>query len=204
MMRKIKSSKEKAIGIFRKHKGVLRTSEAMRLGVHSVVLYQLRDEGQIESLSRGVYRLVGSGQLSAPDLAIVAKRIHEGIICLTSVLAFHNITTEIPHEVHVALGRTKRYPKIEYPPVRIFRYSGTNTNEGIEHHMIDGIDVKMYSIPRTIVDCFKFRNKVGLSIAIEALKESIRERKTTRKEILRYAEQLRMKRVIMPYLEALS
>ena len=203
-MRKVKSSKEKAIEIFRKQKGVLRTSEAMKHGVHSVVLYQLRDEGQIQSLSRGVYRLVGSGQLSAPDLAIVAKRIHEGIICLTSVLAFHNITTEIPHEVHVALGRTKRYPKLEYPPVRIFRYSGTNANEGIEHHLIDGIDVKMYSIPRTIVDCFKFRNKVGLSIAIEALKESIRERKTTRKEILRYAELLRMKRVIMPYLEALS
>ncbi len=203
-MKKSNSSKEKALYIFRKHKGILRTSEGIKQGIHPVVLYKLRDEGVIELLARGMYRLTERRNPSAPDLAIVATKIRDGIICLISALSFHNLTTEIPHEVYVALGRTKRHPRLAYPPVRIFRFSGVNLTEGIERHSIDGIDVKIYSVAKTVVDCFKFRNKIGLSIALDALKESLRERKTTRKEVLRYAHLLRMTRIIMPYLEALS
>lgn len=196
--------KENALRIIEKQKGVIRTAQAMRLGIYPEILYRLRDEGEIEQLARGVYRLAKHDLLNAPDVSIVAAKIPEGVICLISALSFHNLTTEIPHEVFVALGRSKWYPTLSYPPVRVFRYSNATLIEGIEHHVIDGVDVKMYSVPRTVVDCFKFRNKIGISIAIDALKESIRERKTTRKEILRYAELLRMKRVIMPYIEALS
>ena len=167
-------------------------------------LSRLIDRKMVRHLTRGVAMINDEPNSEYLDLSIVGTRIPNGVICLVSSLYFHDLTTEIPHAVYVALGKTKRYPKIDFPPVRVFRFSGLAQSDGIEHHKIDDVDVKIYSVAKTIVDCFKFRNKIGLSIAMNALKEGLKSRKTTRSEIVKYAAMLRMYNVMKPYLQAFS
>ena len=157
----------------------------------------------LEQVSRGVYRLADSPPLGNPDLVTVATRIPAGVICLISALSFHELTTQIPHEVHVALATGAEEPRVDFPPIRAYRFDGQSYSEGVEVHDLDGVGVRIYCAEKTLADCFKFRNRIGLDIAVEALR-SYRERKTLRRdELVRYASICRMRKVMQPYLEAI-
>ena len=189
---------------FRKHGGMLRTSEAIALGIHPRTLYRLRDSNRLVSVSRGLYRLADLPELSEPDLVPVATLVPQSVVCLISALAFHSITSEIPHEVYVALPRSVKRPRLSFPPLRVFWFSGAALTAGIEQHKIDDVPIKIYGPEKTVADCFKFRHKIGLDIAIEALK-LCRERKgSTPRTLLHYARICRVDRIMRPYLEALG
>jgi len=194
---------EKAKNIFRQHGGVLKMSEAVQAGIHRKMLYAMRDAGIIEKLDRGLYRLADLPPLGNPDLVSVAMKVPTGVICLISALSFHEITTQIPHEVYIALRRGTESPRLKHPPVRVFRFTGEAFTEGIETLKVDGIQIRIYNPEKTLADCFKYRNKIGLDIAVEALK-LYRERKRVKvNEVLRYARICRVEKVMRPYLEAL-
>jgi predicted transcriptional regulator of viral defense system len=194
---------DRAAAIFKKHGGILRTAQALRAGIHPGTLYAMRDSGVLEVVSRGVYRLADSSPLGTPDLVIVATRVPAGVICLISALAFHELTTQIPHEVHVALPRGAEEPRLDHPPIKTYRFTGPAFTEGVAVHDLDGVSVRIYSPEKTIADCFKFRNKVGLDTVIEAVR-FYRERRSVKvDDLMRYAEICRVKKIIRPYLEAL-
>ncbi len=193
-----------AISIFKKHGGILRTSEALHERIYRRTLYHMEKEGLLTKLERGVYKLADAEVLTNPDLAIVAKKIPKATVCLISALDFHEMTTEIPREVHIALPRTSRNPKLDYPPIKVYRFSGDSLTKGIEKREVDNLEVQVYSPAKTIADCFKFRNKIGLDIAIDALEQGIEQRKASFSDIVKYAEICRVKSVIKPYLEAIA
>jgi len=194
---------EKARSIFRQHGGILRMSEAIHAGIHRKMLYAMLDAGIIEKLCRGLYRLADLPPLGNPDLVSVAMKVPMGVICLISSLSFHEITTQVPHEVYIALRRGTEPPRLKHPPVRIFWFTGEAFTEGIETPKVDGVQLRIYSPEKTVVDCFKYRNKIGLDTAVEALK-LYRERKRIKvNELIRYARICRVEKVMRPYLEAL-
>jgi predicted transcriptional regulator of viral defense system len=195
---------EDAVTMFRKRGGMLRASEAVALGIHPRTLYRMRDENRLVTVSRGLYRLADLPELSDPDLVSVAARIPQAVICIISALAFHEITTEIPHEVSIALPRTVKRPRLDHPPLRVFWCSGESLTEGIAEHKIDGVKVRIYGPEKTVADCFKFRNKIGLDVAIEALKLCRDRKGATPRKLLHYARICRVERIMRPYLEALG
>ena len=188
--------------IFRKHGGQLRMSEAIKHGITRYMLYSLRDKGVIEQVSRGIYRLVELPPISDPDLVTVSLRFPSAVICLISALAFHEITTQIPHVVSVAVRRKSRIPSLDYPPLQAHRFSDRAYDSGIEEHLIDGVSVKIYSPEKTLADCFKFRNKIGMDVVLEALKLYKDRKKFKPIELLNYAKICRVAMVMRPYLEA--
>ena len=195
------TTEKKASRIFREHGGTLRTSEILRLGVHPRTLYQLRESGEVVQLSRGVYRLANLPPLENSDLAAATMRVPNGIICLVSALSFHKITTEIPHEVYLAIPTGKEKPRVDYPPMRVFHFSTKTYSAGVEKYQMDGNKIKVYSMEKTVADCFKFRNRIGLDVALEALRLCIRNG-GSRKKIIDFARICRVEKVIRPYLEA--
>ena len=192
-----------ATRIFRRHGGILRTRDALRAGIHPRTLYAMRDRGVLERLSWGLYRLADLPPLSNQDLVTVALRVPNGVICLISALAFHSLTTQLPHQVYVALPRGAEPPRLEHPPLRILWFTGRAFTEGAETHQVDDVAVRVYSPEKTVADCFKYRNKLGLDIAIEALKLYLESRRVPADELLRAARVCRVERVIRPYVEAL-
>ena len=198
----MKQSIKQAIEKIRGFGGAFRTSTALRHGIHPRTLYELRDNGVLEQLSRGTYRLSEQGPLSNPDLVTVASRVPQGVICLISALSFHEMTTQIPHSVSIALSRNMRKPAINYPPLKVYWYDEQCYQSGTEEHIIDGVAVKVYSPEKTLADCFKFRNKIGMDIVLEALKRYRERQHFKTKELLQYAGICRVENVIKPYLEA--
>ena len=184
--------------------GVIRTTEAIREGVHPRTLYQLRDNGTLERLSRGVYRISERKPLSDPDLVTVSIRVPRGIICLVSALAFHGITTQIPHAVSIALEKGAESPRIDHPPIVVYRFSQTSLAAGIEKHEIDGVKIRVYRPEKTIADCFKFRNKIGMDIVLEALRLYRARKKASLQRLLEYARICRVEKVMSPYLEIIA
>jgi predicted transcriptional regulator of viral defense system len=197
------ASSEMAKQIFRRHGGVLRTSEAIRLGIHPRTLYAMRDAEVLECLSRGLYRLSDFPPLGNPDLVAVALRVPAGVICLISALAYHELTTQIPHEVYLALPRGAEPPRLDHPPVRIFWFTGKAFAEGIDKHEVDGMPMRIYGVEKTLADCFKYRNKIGLDTAVEALKRYVSSRRVDVDKLMTYARICRVEKVMRPYLEAL-
>jgi len=194
---------DRAVAVFKKHGGILRTAQALRAGIHPGTLYAMRDSGTLEVVSRGVYRLADSSPLGNPDLVTVATRVSGGVICLISALAFHELTTQIPHEVHVALPRGAEEPRLDHPPIKTYRFTGEAYTEGVETHELDGVIVRIFSPEKTLADCFKFRTKVGLDTAVEAVR-FYRERKRVKvDDLMHYAAICRVNKIIRPYLEAL-
>jgi predicted transcriptional regulator of viral defense system len=189
--------------IFLEHDGILRTSEALELGIHPRTLYGMRDSGVLERLARGLYRLADLPPLSDPDLVTVALKIPDGVICLVSALAFHDLTTEIPHAVDVAVQKGSRRPRLEHPPLRVFWFSGSAWREGVETHRIDGIPVRITEPAKSVADIFKFRRRLGLDIALEALRRYREWEFFDVGELLHYARICRVDEVLTPYLEAL-
>ncbi len=201
-MRDAQKSIQTATTVFRRHGGILRTGKAIDLGIHPRTLYRMRDSGILDRLSRGVYRLNDLPPLSDPDLVTVATKIPDGVICLISALAFHQLTTQIPGEVSIALRANSRSPRLSYPPIKIYWYSKSAYSAGIETHKIDDVDVRIYSPEKTIADCFKYRNRIGMDTVLEALSLYRERRKPDLKGLMQYARICRVEKVIRPYLEA--
>jgi predicted transcriptional regulator of viral defense system len=193
---------EKAITIFQQHSGILRSSQAIRLGIAPRTLYTLRDTGRIVEVTRGVYRLPATPLSQHTDLVQVAMRIPKGVICLVSALAFHNLTTQIPHQIYIALPLSAEKPRLAYPQVRLFWLSQTAYFAGIEEHLLEGVTVRIYNREKTIADCFKYRNKIGLDVAIEALKEGLAQG-CKPERLMEFARTDRVEKIMRPYLEAL-
>ncbi len=193
-----------AVAEFRSAGGTLRTREAAERGIHYSTLYGMRDAGFLEQLSRGVYRLTELQAPSKYDVVAVAERVPDAVLCLVSALDLHEIGTQIPSAVNIAVGKKDWHPQFDYPPVRVYRMSEKALTAGVEEHSIDGTTVRAFSPAKTVADCFKFRNKIGLDVALEALREALRSRKATRDEIMKYAEVDRVSKVVRPYLEAME
>lgn len=193
----------KARQVFTKHGGMLRTSKAIRLGIHPRTLYALRDAGEIEPVGRGLYRLSTAPPLSSPDLVPIAIRIPRAVVCLISALAYHGLTTQIPHAIDIALPSHASVPKVDGIPVRVYWYPEPSFRAGVEVATIDDVSVRIYSAEKTIADCFKYRNKIGLDVAIEALR-AYRERtsKPNRAALTKFAQINRVQKIMRPYLEA--
>jgi len=183
--------------------GLLRTSAALRAGIHPRTLYDMRNQGVVEELSRGLYRLADLPALSNPDLVTVALKIPAGVVCLISALAYHEIATQIPHEVHLALPRGTEPPRLKHPPLRVFWFTGRSFTEGIETQKVDGIGLRVYSVEKTLADCFKYRNKLGLDTVLEALRLYRSTKRPNVDELLKFARVCRVEKVMRPYLEAL-
>src|SRR5580658_9648150 len=189
--------------LFAKHKRMLRTRDAIRLGINPRTLYALRDSGEIEQVGRGLYRLSTAPPLSSPDLIPVAIRIPRAVVCLISALAHHGLTTQVPHSVDLALPSHAQIPKIDGVPLRVFWYSEPSFSAGIDTVKMDEVPVRIYSPEKTIADCFKYRNKIGLDLAIEALR-AYRDRtpKPNFQALAKFAQINRVQKVMRPYLEA--
>jgi predicted transcriptional regulator of viral defense system len=194
---------EKARLIFKEHGGTMRTGEALKAGIHPRVLYFLRDQGRIEQVSRGVYRLSDLPPLSNPDIVSVALRVPKAVICHISALSFHHLTTQVPHEVAIALERGSESPRIDFPPVSVHRFNREAYYAGIKKYEIDGVQILVYSPAKTIADCFKFRNKLGLDIALEALKIYKQRGRFNAEELMKYGHICRVEKIMKPYLEAM-
>ena len=195
---------EQAKTEFKKHGGILRTREILAAGVHPRTLYSLVNSGQLEQMSRGLYRLTKSPALKDPDLVTVAKRIPNGVVCLISALAIHELTTQIPHAVHLALPRTARSPILGHPPLQVYHLSKSVFEMGIETKDYGGIPVRVYCAEKTLADCFKHRNKIGLDVFLEALRNYTKRRGARLQKVLEYARVCRVDKLIRPYLEALA
>ena len=195
---------EKARLVFQEHKGVLRRKTALDLGIHPSTLYNLRDSGVLEEMNRGLFRLVDFTDLSQESWVIASEKAPQAVICLISALAFHEITDQIPSGVYLALPEDVTPPRIEYPPMRFFHFSKASYEAGIQRHLLDGVEVKIYSPEKTVVDCFKFRNKIGLDVAIDALKQCVQKYKRRPVHFMEFARICRVATVMQPYLETLS
>jgi predicted transcriptional regulator of viral defense system len=194
---------ESRISALAQHHGVLRPRDVEAAGIPREYLLRLLRRGVVERTGRGLYRLSDAPITEQHSLAEVAKRLPNATVCLLSALVFHGITTQIPSEVWVALPRGSRTPRMGNRKLRVVRFAGPALTEGRAEHHIESVPVMIYSAAKTVADCFKFRNKIGLDVALEALRECVRQRKATMAEIRRFAEICRVARVMQPYLESL-
>lgn len=193
----------RAIATFKRNGGLMRMSEAISAGIHRDTLKNLLKRGDLQKVSRGLYQLVGAIPPTHPDLAVVATKVPQGVICLISALSFHELTTQIPHEVYLAIGRNSEPPKFTYPPLRVFRFSGKAFTEGIETHALGSVRTRIYSREKTLADCFKYRNKIGLDTCLEALRSYQQQRRYHIDAILKFATICRVAKVMRPYLESI-
>jgi predicted transcriptional regulator of viral defense system len=193
-----------ALRAFRRHGGTLRTRDLIALGVHTDALYTLRDDGQVIELGRGLYRLAETGEAEHPDLAEVAARAPNAVVCLISALSYHDITTQVPSSVHLAVPRGSYHGIKLSIPVTVYRFDPKTFNDGLETHRITKMPLKIYSVARTVVDCFKFRNKLGLDVALEALRLARQRKRVQNRELLHYARLLRVEKPMSPYLQAIE
>lgn len=192
----------KAIEILAKS-GMARLHELKAAGIPETVVARLTRAGRVVRLARGLYQLPDADLQTSHTLAEVAKIVPKGVICLISALVYHELTLQLPPFVWVAIEVHTRQPKHRYPPMRFVRFSKKGLIEGVEQHMIEGVQVKITSPARTIVDCFRFRNKIGVDIAISAMREALRKRVCTPDDIMSHARSLRIASVVRPYLEAM-
>ena len=186
-----------------RRKGIVRPRDLEALGIPREYLLRLHRQGKLSRTGRGIYTLPDAAVTERHSYAEVAKRVPEAVLCLLSALVFHEITTQSPASVWIALGKGARKPAILSPSLRVVRLTEPSLSEGVERHKVEGVPVRVYSAAKTVADCFKFRNKIGLDVAIEALKDSLRQKKATINDIYRYAKICRVSNVIRPYMEAL-
>lgn len=186
-----------------RERGVLRPRDLARADLPVDYLWRLYRKEKLERVGRGLYALPGADLTEHHTLAEAALRVPHGVICLLSALRFHDLTTQAPYEVWMAIDVKARRPKEEIIPLRIVRFSGEALTAGVEEHGVEGVSVKVYNPAKTVADCFKYRNKIGLDVALEALRDCWRKRLATADELWRYAEVCRVARVMRPYLESL-
>ena len=197
------SKTKKLIDFLKKNNGIASFSEITKAGFHKDLLSSLLKSGHIEKMTRGLYKLRKWVEFSNPDLITASIKVPKGVVCLISALAFHNVTNEIPRHVELAIPKGTHPNKVDYPPVKLYSISEKMWKPGIEEHTIEGHKIRVYNLPKTIADCFKFRNKIGLDVARNALKEAVVEKKSPPSEIINYAKICRVKNIILPYLESM-
>jgi predicted transcriptional regulator of viral defense system len=183
--------------------GVIRAKDAGARGIHPEYLKRLEQQGLLIRSARGIYTFTDAEITENHSLVETVKRVPHGVICLLSALSFYDLTTQAPFEIWLTIPQKARAPKEDMLPLRIVYMSGKALESGIEEHEIEGVCVRVYSVAKTVVDCFKFRNKIGLDVAIEALRDCLKERRCTIDEIWDYGKICRMQNVMRPYLEAL-
>lgn len=204
MTPKKKDRLQAAAQVLERHGPVLRFSEILELGIHRDTLWKMREAGVVEQVSRGLYRLAKAKTLDEPDLVTVAKRVPGAVVCLISALALHDLTTQIPHAVDIALKHGRRRPRLEYPPLRIHWWSAAALTSGVEEHSFAGVRVLVTDPERSVADAFRYRNQLGLDLALEALR-TWKGRKGARLEkLLGAARSVRVEKVVRPYLQALT
>lgn len=184
--------------------GVFRARDLAAHGIPREYLRRLESQGFLVRESRGLYRVREAPVTEHHSLAAICKKVHHGVVCLLSALRFHELTTQAPFEVWLAIDRKARRPKAEDLPLRLVRFSGPALRQGIEEHSIEGVRVRVYNPAKTVADCFKYRNKIGLDVAIEALRDYRRQRHANLNNLWRYAKICRVAAVMRPYLEALA
>lgn len=197
------SALSRAIQTFRDAGGLLTMTDALRSGIHRRELYQLRDSGELDVISRGLYHLAEMPDPNLPDFIPVTKKTPHGVICLISALAYHEITTQIPHFVYVALPQNAHRPAISYPPMRYFWYSHRLLTTGVEECLIDGCKIKIFDVEKTLVDCVKFRNKISMDVVLEALKMYWHRPGANLEKLFLYAAMFRVKRILQPIMETI-
>jgi predicted transcriptional regulator of viral defense system len=183
--------------------GVLRPRDLQPAGIPRVYLKQLLDQGKLLKTGRGLYVCADTAFTENHSLAEAAKLVPKGVVCLLSALRFHDLTTENPAEVWIAVPRGTRPPKSSAPALRVARLTGAMMTTGIEQHEIQGVPVPIYSVAKTIADCFRFRNRIGVNIAVEALRDAWRNKRATPDELWRCAKVCRVLNVMRPYFESL-
>jgi predicted transcriptional regulator of viral defense system len=198
-----KSERQRLLKVIREQ-GIVRPRDVERYKVPRSCFQRLHREGVLDRLSRGVYALADAEPTEHHSLAEACKRVPHGVVCLLSALRFHGLTTQAPFEVWLAIDRKARRPRVDHPPLHVVRFSGAALTEGVEEHTIEGVPVRVTTPARTVVDCFAYRNKIGLDVALEALRDGWRQRKATMDELHRAAQARRMANVMRPYLESLT
>jgi len=184
--------------------GIVRAAELEAHGIPRGQLYGLVRKGLVERQARGIYVASKHPITAEHTLAQVAKRVPGGVFCLLTALRFHELTTQAPAEVWIALAEKARKPKLDYPRLRVARFSGPALTEGIETHRLEGVEVRVYSAAKTVADCFKYRNKIGIDVAVEALRDFSRRHRGGATELARYARICRVTRVMQSYLDAIA
>ena len=201
-MKATSEQQKKVIALLKKH-GVLRPRDLVRHGIPREILRRISDKGMAERVGYGLYRLTGGMGTEHVTLTEVCKQIPNGVVCLLSALRFHDLTTQAPFEVWMAIDVKAYRPKTDLP-VRFVRFSGAALTEGVEVRKVDGVTVRVYNPAKTVADCFKYRNKIGLDVALEALKDCRKTRRCSMADLSRYGEICRVAKTMRPYLEAIS
>lgn len=187
-----------------KQKGILRPKDLRPFDIPRIYLTRLLKDGKLQKIGRGLYTLPDQDVTEHHSLATISKLIPTGVVCLLSALRFHEMTTQSPFEVWVAISNRSWRSQVEYPPLRIVYFSKSCLNAGVEEHMIEGVSVSIYSPAKTVADCFKYRNKIGVDVAVEALRECWQSRRCTMDELWYYAKICRVQKIMQPYLESLT
>ena len=185
-------------------RGMLRASHLQELGIARVVLSRLTASGQLERVGRGVYRLPDAQGAEHESLATIAVKVPQAVFCLLTALQIHELTTQLSRQVWIAMPQGSHVPKMDHPPLKMVQFSGEAYVQGIEVVRADQVELRVYGVAKTIADCFKHRNKVGLDVAIEALREALAANKTNANDLWRFAKICRVANVMRPYLETLG
>ena len=194
-----RAQKQCAVALLKRH-GMMRGSELSKAGIHSETLVRMLKENILVRINRGLYQLADAPMSATHDLAAVSKLVPGGIICLVTALQFHELTNQMPRQIWLAIGSKARSPRIEWPPLRIVRFGKRSFDVGVQTHKIEGVQVPISDPAKTVVDCFRFRNIVGLDVALEGLHNVIRYRKADPAQIVPYAQNTRIWSVLQPYL----
>lgn len=189
---------------FASQQTVIRTGDLARLAVPRNYLGRLVREGKLDRVGRGLYSSPSHAPSENRTLVEVCRKVPQAVVCLTSALRFHELTTENPFEIWIALKPGAWSPRMEYPPVRVVRFSGEALTFGVVKHLVEGTEIKVYSPAKTVADCFKFRSKIGIELALQALRECFREKRATMDELWAAAKVCRVANVMRPYMESLS
>lgn len=196
-------AKQKKVLDLAAKKRILRPKELIKRGLPADYLWRLHRQNKLEKVGRGMYAQLDKNHTEHSTLAEASLRVQHGVICLLSALRFYDLTTQEPFEVWMAIDGKARTPKEDIIPLRIVRFSGKALTAGVEKHNVEGVEIKVYSPAKTVADCFKYRNKIGIDVALEALREVLRKKICTVDELWRYAKICRVSNVMRPYMEAL-
>ncbi len=195
------SQSQKVLDLVREAR-VLRPRDLDAHGIPRACLSRLVQAGKLIRITRGLYALSDADVTEYQSLIEVSKKIPKGVVCLLSALQFHELTTQLPFDVWMAIGEKDWKPHFSYPPIRLFRFSHATLSAGVENHLVDNYSIKVFSPAKTVADCFKFRNKVGLDVALEALQDCWKQKKATTAELWHFAELCRVQKIMRPYMES--
>lgn len=186
-----------------KKKGMIRPKDLDAIDLPRVYLSRLTSTGHLEKVGRSLYRLPNQQLSEHENLAVVAAKVPQAVFCLLTALQFHELTTQLPRQLWIAMPKGSHTPKMDYPPLKMIQASGESYSEGIEIHKCDQVPIKIYGVAKTLADCFKHRNKIGIDIVLEALKDAREQNKLNTDELWHYAKICRVTNVMRPYLEAI-